>query len=222
MKILFAIIFIGVIATAPAQETNATATVDPMSFEAFKVIAQRNIFDPNRSARNGARPPEERPKRTEMFTLVGAIAYEKGEFAFFEGTSSEYRKSVKSGDNFAGYKVTQVTPKGVHLEAEGKSVQLPVGSQMKRLEGEEWKINTQARRLNASNPPMGAASRANPMRTGIAGTVATAIDGTSASRVTRANMDAADQRKAARLEAPPLRAAAIIPAAAIRMKLYGG
>jgi hypothetical protein len=166
MRTLIALFLFGVMAARAADETNAApaqaAEPAPMKatevveakptnaptltgFDAFKVIAQRNIFDPNRR-REGGGPvaPVERPKRTDAFTLVGAIAYEKGQFAFFEGSSSEYRKSVKAGDNFAGYKVAQVSPAQVTLEAEGKKVEMPVGSQMRRIEGEEWKMSAHA------------------------------------------------------------------------------
>jgi len=80
---------------AVAPKVASTAPVDPLSFEAFKVIAQRNIFDPSRSAPGASRDdrPKERPKPTEAFTLLGSISYEKGDFAFFDGTRSEYRES---------------------------------------------------------------------------------------------------------------------------------
>lgn len=141
--------------TAPAVETISTNTgpVDPMSYDAFRIIAQRNIFDPNRRARTtSSEAPSERPKRTEAFTLLGSIAYEKGDFAFFEGSSSEYRKSVKAGDSIGGLKVAEVAPNHVKFEAgEGKTLQLPIGSQMKRVEGEEWKVNSQVESFSSSS-----------------------------------------------------------------------
>lgn len=124
-----------------------TNTIAPNSFEAFKIVAERNIFDPNRRQRSrGGPPPAEtvKPKPIEAFTLVGAMSYSKGAFAFFEGTSSDYRKSVKPGDSIAGYKVSSVTTTNVTLEAGDKKVDLPVGSQMKRRGDEEWQFNATA------------------------------------------------------------------------------
>src|SRR5688572_26430754 len=109
MKIFIAIFILSLIDARAQEATNSAATapaaaVDPASFEAFKMLAQKNIFDPNRAAPGQPRPQvEQAPRRTEAFTLVGSIAYEKGEFAFFEGTSPEYRKSVKAGDSIASY-----------------------------------------------------------------------------------------------------------------------
>jgi hypothetical protein len=120
--------------------------VDPFSYQAFRIVAQRNIFDPNRRVRTQSNEaPPERPKRIENFTLLGAIAYDKGNFAFFEGSNSDYRKSVKAGDSIGGLKVAEVAPNHVTFEAgEGKTLELPVGSQMKRTEGEEWKVGGRA------------------------------------------------------------------------------
>lgn len=120
--------------------------VDPRSYEAFRIIAMRNIFDPNRypgssTPRGPSQPP---PKRTELFTLVGAISYDKGDFAFFDSNSSDYRKTVKPGDTIAGYKVAEVSADKVTLEADGKKVELPVGGQMKRQGDEGWKLNSRA------------------------------------------------------------------------------
>jgi len=138
----------------PVVETVSTNTGPvPMGYDAFRIVAQRNIFDPNRRARSTTNEtPPERPKRTEAFTLLGSIAYEKGDFAFFEGTSSEYRKSVKAGDSIGGLKIAEIAPNHVTFEAgEGKTLRLPIGSQMKRIEGEEWKVNSQVESFSSSS-----------------------------------------------------------------------
>jgi hypothetical protein len=127
--------------------------VDPTSYEAFRIIALRNIFDPNRFPGSTIRPnttPPPPPKKTELFTLVGSISYDKGDFAFFDGSSSEYRKTVKAGDTIAGYKIAQVGPDKVTLEGNGKTVELPVGAQMKRRGDEEWQVNSHAEAIVSS------------------------------------------------------------------------
>jgi hypothetical protein len=72
------------------------------------------------------------------------MSYEKGRFAFFDGSSSEYRKSVKPGDSIAGYKVADVAPNKVTLESGDKKFELPVGGQLKRIDEGEWKVNASA------------------------------------------------------------------------------
>lgn len=144
-------------AASSAAQTNVTESVtargdarppsndvESGSFDEFKIITQRNIFDPNRRRPGEPRRSEEKPKpvRIDYLNLVGAMSYEKGRFAFFDGSSSEYRKSVKPGDSIAGYKIADVTQNKVTLENGDKKIELPVGGQMKREDEGEWRLNS--------------------------------------------------------------------------------
>lgn len=132
--------------------TNASPAAPLSGFEIYKIIAERNIFDPNRQKPGVRRTDEEAPKpvKIDYLTLLGSMSYEKGDFAFFDGTSSEFRKSVKAGDSIAGYKVKAITQTKVTLENDGKSVELPVGSQMKRQDEGEWKLNAELESYNSA------------------------------------------------------------------------
>ncbi|HEV8543313.1 MAG TPA: hypothetical protein VGR78_13040 [Verrucomicrobiae bacterium] len=136
---LTAILFLSVW-SAQAQSTNTPAKND---FQSFQIIAQRNIFDPNRSARGGRGEPREtsKPARTESFGLVGTMLYEKGKFAFFDGSSSDFRKIASPSDKIAGYTVTDIEQNAVKLETNGQSLQMTVGQQMKRADEGEWKLS---------------------------------------------------------------------------------
>jgi len=134
-----------------ATETNSVKTVTntvkiastTTDFDAFKIIAQRNIFNPNRSARGSRNGGGEgaRPARTESFTLVGTMLYESGQFAFFDSAAAGYKKVFKAGDSIAGYKIGEVTPNGIKLELNGKTNVLAVGQQMRRQEEGEWSVS---------------------------------------------------------------------------------
>ncbi|HKI71490.1 MAG TPA: hypothetical protein VKA81_03870, partial [Verrucomicrobiae bacterium] len=65
--------------TGRAQSTNSPARVD---YQTFRLISERNIFDPNRSSRSGG-VSRSRPTIAESFALVGTLSYEKGNVAFF-------------------------------------------------------------------------------------------------------------------------------------------
>lgn len=121
-----------------ASVTNAPPRLD---YAAFKIINERNIFNANRSRRSregrGDRP---RQVKVETFSLVGTMSYAKGDFAFFDGSSSGYRKAVKTNDRIAGYKVADVLPNAVKLEINGKTVELPVGAQMRRENEGAWEL----------------------------------------------------------------------------------
>jgi len=125
---------------ATAQETNSASRLD---YTAFRIIAERNIFNQNRSrgsGRNGSRSRQDRRVRTDAFALRGTMSYEKGRFAFFDGTTSDYRKAVQADDTIAGFKVAAVGSDSVKLESKGKQIQLQVGMQMKKQEQGDWEV----------------------------------------------------------------------------------
>jgi hypothetical protein len=128
---------------APASETSAgqaaNAVTGPASlqYSAFRLITERNIFDPNRMPHtpSGPRPA---PKVVESFALVGTMSYGKGDFAFFDGTSSEYKKVLKASDSIAGYRIVAIEPDSVRLARDTNQMVLAVGNQMRRQEGGPW------------------------------------------------------------------------------------
>ena len=141
------------------------------SFDEFKIITQRNIFDPNRRRPGESRRNEERPKpvRIDYVNLVGAMSYEKGRFAFFDGSSSEYRKSVKPGDSIAGYKVADVTQNKVTLESGDKKIELPVGGQLKREDEGEWRVNSTPESFASSGSSSSSSSSSSESSSGSSG-----------------------------------------------------
>ncbi|MGD1018286.1 MAG: hypothetical protein ABSA12_03095 [Verrucomicrobiia bacterium] len=120
---------------ARAQQTNGTSEAD---FSNFQVISERNIFNPNRTARH-KRGNRSQPV-ADAFALVGTMSYAKGTFAFFDGTSSEYRKAVQNAGTIAGYKVTDITPTTVKLANGDKQLVIKVGTQMRREEKGSWQL----------------------------------------------------------------------------------
>ncbi len=122
---------------ASAQSTNGPMRPE---YSTFKIVNDRNIFNPHRHARsNGAR--ETRPvNKLESFSLVGTMSYEKGTFAFFDGSKADYRKVAKPADVIAGYTVLDIAPDSVKLASATNQVQLPVGKQMRREEDGDWEL----------------------------------------------------------------------------------
>ncbi len=114
--------------------TNAASS--SLDYSAFRLIADRNIFDPNRFPHTvGSRP---QPKTVESFSLVGTMSYEKGEFAFFDGTSSDYKKVLKPDGTIAGYKVVAILPDSVKLAQSTNELVLAVGTQLRRQDDGNW------------------------------------------------------------------------------------
>ncbi len=123
---------------AAAQETNRVARPD---YATFRIVTERNIFNANRIpgvVRTNRGPRN--TSRADAFRLVGIIEYNKGEFAFFDGTSSDYRKALQCQGTIAGYVLTNITAQSVTLEAEGKKIELKVGMQVRREDNGEWQL----------------------------------------------------------------------------------
>ena len=100
----------------PADTNNPTAAV---AYPSFKIISQRNIFDPNRRGGAGERSRRIDPNRlarAEGFALVGTMMGKGGEYAFFSGSDARYKKVLKVSGLIANYTVTEVALDHVKLE----------------------------------------------------------------------------------------------------------
>jgi hypothetical protein len=107
-----------------------------LDYSAFRLVAERNIFDPNRSPRSSRAPTQ--PKTVDSFSFVGTMSYEKGDFAFFDGSSSDYKKVLKTNDVIAGYKLVAISPELVKILSGTNQLELRVGAQMRRREDGSW------------------------------------------------------------------------------------
>jgi hypothetical protein len=124
---------------AAGEETNSVPGYDLPS---FRIITERNIFDPNRSGRT-RNPKSKKKSRIDSFSLVGTMSYEKGRYAFFTGSSPEYQKTLKAADTIAGYKIAEIAPDFIKLAASSNQfINLAMGAQMKRRDGGPWGLAT--------------------------------------------------------------------------------
>jgi hypothetical protein len=161
MKKLASIIPLFLTVAASWGEDATNNVPSRLDYPSFRLISERNIFNANRYARRAGeetrRPePERRYTRTESFALVGTMSYEKGRFAFFEGSSSQYNQILSTSSNIAGFTITEVTPNSVKLASNATNsqpVELPVGMQLKRQDEGEWQLSerTETSRTYASS-----------------------------------------------------------------------
>lgn len=107
-------------------------------FASFKIITDRNIFSPSRTTPSAARSETPRQPKVDSFSLVGTMSYEKGDFAFFDGSGSEYRKVLKASDSIAGHKILSIADNEVVLESGEKKLTLKLGGQFRRVDEGPW------------------------------------------------------------------------------------
>jgi hypothetical protein len=125
------------------------------AYAAFQHIRDNNIFDPNRRpTRRGSTQVVRTQRPSESFALVGVMSYDKGTFAFFDGTSSSYRKALKLDDSIAGYRVTHIRPDAVQLATGTNQLELQIGMKLRREADGPWEPGGQAEGYStASNGP---------------------------------------------------------------------
>jgi hypothetical protein len=124
-------------ATARGDETNSVTGTD---FPSFRIIAERNIFNVNRTQSSRSRGEPERRVVVQSLALVGTMSYEKGTYAVFDGTESEYRKVLKVADTVAGHQIDLITSGRVVLTEGDRRVELKVGQQLSREEQGPWEV----------------------------------------------------------------------------------
>ncbi len=126
-------------AIPPAAAGRTASAVAPSArFDAFRIVADRNIFNPNRAGRReGA---DETPARVDTISLVGTMDYEKGLRAFFDGSDAAFRKALRVGESVDKYTVTRIVPTTVELEREGEALSMRVGQQLRRSPGADWTL----------------------------------------------------------------------------------
>ena len=90
----------------PSSSKTEARSPARLDLESFRLIWERNIFNPNRTGRYSRtqqytrrREPDRRAP-VESFALMGTMSYEKGNFAFFEGSSSQYQKVLEKYPRF--------------------------------------------------------------------------------------------------------------------------
>lgn len=157
-----------------AAETNEPPAMDPKSMA--RRVADRNIFDPDRQPRGrGESRPAPKPRAVVAadaaeVTLVGIMDYARGTFAFFDGNSAEYRKTLQVKAEIAGHTVSAIAPQSVTLtESNRPPVQLRVGQRMRRDSEGVWQVVarasteglTQSGNTGNSGGPGGSASEAS-------------------------------------------------------------
>jgi hypothetical protein len=131
----------------PAPGARAAQSSEPArgpSYSDFRIISERNIFNPQRSARTSGQSERRETRRsstpTDYVALVGTMSYEKGWHAFFEGSRSDFRKVLRPGDSIAGHRLAAIGLKEVVLTSGTNEFVLPVGKQLRRETEGEWRV----------------------------------------------------------------------------------
>lgn len=148
--------------SVPEQPTPPTTQPGRLDASSFNNIYLHNIFDPNRRGITTQRSSV-RTVQVDTFALRGTMSYPDHSIAFFDGNSSQFNKAVTTRDTIAGYKITEIAFDHVKLmAASNQTINLPVGSQMKRRDNGPWSLEQSAEPAAEDNPPAATNSSDRP------------------------------------------------------------
>ncbi len=128
-------------AAAPAPAVRATTAGPVTGLAAFRIIEERNIFNPNRVGRTVAGADTPAPQN-ETIAFVGTMNYEKGLFAFFASSTASFQKTLHEGEPIAQYTVGRITKDSVEMNRDGQKLTLTIGQALSRPPGGDWAVTT--------------------------------------------------------------------------------
>jgi|GEM_PF-3590990 len=122
--------------------------------EAYRVIAQRNLFSPSRTpavAHSGPIVPPA-PPPTETVTLTGVALLEGRPTALFTGSTPGLNGVRRPGERLDIGAVGAVDLAGATIDTgtDGGTLRLSVGQSLRRIVGQPWAVSSEAVPLSAS------------------------------------------------------------------------
>lgn len=134
-------------AKSPAGAGTTGSKPVKLDYPAFRIVADRNIFNADRTrrtSRGGGGDESSRPKPAQVSTLslVGYLSSPQGQRAFFDGTGGSYRKAVQEGETIGDFKVTAITPSSAMLEQGTRKFSLKIGEQLRKEDAGEWELGS--------------------------------------------------------------------------------
>ncbi len=162
---------------APAQETNPAARLD---YNAFKIIAEKNIFDPTRRGRR-IPGPNVRQRVVEHLTFSGVGDDYGKTTAFFAGDGVP-NVDFKTGDSVKGLKIAQINLDGVQLTDGTNTYVLDLDNRrsLSRTDGGPWSVVSEQ---FAANPARGLTRRSSSGETPTSDAVSAAPSGGASSDI---------------------------------------
>jgi hypothetical protein len=124
---------------APAAVPASRVAASSVEFEPFRIVVERNIFNPNRTGRSASVDEAAAPK-VDQIALVGTMESEHGRQAFFAGSEAAFQKTVRVGDTIGDFTVKAIDGHGVELATGASTLPLRVNQQLRRVEAGEWRV----------------------------------------------------------------------------------
>ncbi|MBI1389735.1 MAG: hypothetical protein GC154_14955 [bacterium] len=118
----------------PAQDGNGP------EFDEFRVIIERNIFNPNRRGPQVEREPEPEPPPVQVdeYVLLGTLLTDQTAYAFIEGRGAVGDDVMSVGDALADGVIREIQASSIVVAASESAETLAVGEALSRRDGGPW------------------------------------------------------------------------------------
>ncbi len=121
-----------VIGAASAQTpANAKPTPTGLSYDNYRMVRTRNVFDPDRRAmtptQTTAAPTAAPVKPSDYVALTGTLLNAGKTLAFFSGSRAEFNQVLGVDGKIADATITSITPGGVEVTRGGQKIAVAVG-----------------------------------------------------------------------------------------------
>ncbi len=110
----------------PTAAADAPSPTGPLTYDNFKLVHTRNVFDPDRRP---VRPANATPTggRADYVALTGTMINTDKSYAFFSGSRSDFNRVLSVGDKIANARLTEITPLNIVVERDGRRINVAVG-----------------------------------------------------------------------------------------------
>ena len=127
-----------------ASSPSGTNTVAQGELGDFSVIADRNIFNPNRGPRNSrsatAAEAPPKPVVVETATLVGTLLHAGAQMAFFDSSTASLKKAMRFDESLGGLRLREIGKDFVVLSTGTNDLRVGIGAQLKRQDDGPWSV----------------------------------------------------------------------------------
>ena len=129
---LLAVAFLSPAAAAPPAKPSPSPAANAngrQTYDSFRLIHVRNVFDPDRRPPRPANAPAPAaaPTRTDYVVLTGIAMDGEKSLAFFSGSRADFNKVISTGEQIAGAKVSKITPMSIEVERKSRHLTVAVG-----------------------------------------------------------------------------------------------
>ena len=143
--LIVALVFCALIQGYGPLGAEEKASLAKPEYKDFKIILNRNIFDPDRRPKTVYTPVSTRKTKTrtkERIHLMGSLISDTRTISFWDGSGLEGSGELNVGENVAGYRICKILTDKVSLEKEGRRLEVPIDSSLVMNDAGDWEIGS--------------------------------------------------------------------------------